>query len=79
MAKTSLVYGVSLVLHGAIALGVLGLGKEQHRETIAISVSEAKKKAPPEPTKVTEDPKPPEAKTEAPRPAKVQGPGRAQG
>lgn len=72
MAKTSLVYGVSLALHGAIAVGVLGLGKQTHRETVAISVSEAKKKTPPpEPAKVTEDPKPPEAKTEAPRQSKA--------
>ena len=70
MAKTSLVYGVSLFLHGSIALGVIALGKQERRETIAISVSEAKKK-PPEPAKVTEEPKPPEAKTEAPRQAKA--------
>jgi periplasmic protein TonB len=70
VAKTSLVYGVSLLVHGALALGVIALGVEQHRETIAISVSEAKKK-PPEPSKVVEDPKPPEPKTEAPKQAKA--------
>ena len=72
MAKTSLVYGVSLVLHGALAIGVIGLGKEKRVETIAISMSEAKKKEkPPEPAKVTEEPKQPEAKTEAPRQTKA--------
>jgi periplasmic protein TonB len=72
VAKTSLVYGVSLFLHGMIAVGVIGLGKEKHTETIAISMSEAKKKEkPPEPAKMTEDPKPPEAKTEAPRQTKA--------
>jgi len=72
VAKTSLVYGVSLVLHGALAIGVIGLGKEKRVETIAISMSEAKKKEkPPEPAKVTEEPKQPEAKTEAPRQTKA--------
>jgi protein TonB len=71
VAKTSLVYGVSLLVHGAIAVGVIGLGKQERRETIAISVSEAKKKPPPEPAKVTEEPKPPEPKTEAPRQPKA--------
>jgi protein TonB len=70
VAKTSLVYGVSVFLHGVIVVGVIALGKQEHRETIAISVSEAKKK-PPEPAKVTEEPSPPEPKTEAPRQAKA--------
>jgi periplasmic protein TonB len=68
VAKTSFVYGVSLFLHGALAVGVIALGTEKHVETIAISMSEAKKKEkekPPEPAKMTEEPKQPEAKTEA--------------
>lgn len=72
MAKLSLVYGVSLFVHGALALGVIGLGKEKHVETIAISMSEAKKKEkPPEPAKMTEEPKPLEPKNEAPRQTKA--------
>ncbi len=70
--SSSLVYGVSLFLHGAIAVGVIALGKEKHVETIAISMSEAKKKEkPPEPAKMTEEPKHPEAKTDAPRQTKA--------
>jgi protein TonB len=67
VAKASIIYGVSLVLHGALAVGVASLRKAEHRETIAISVSEAKKPKPPEPAKVVEEPKPAEAKAEAPR------------
>lgn len=67
MAKVSVIYGVSLVVHGALAVGVASLRKEKARETIAISVSEAKKPPkPPEPAKVIEDPKPAE-KAEAPK------------
>ncbi len=51
---------------------MLALGKEKHVETIAISMSEAKKKEkPPEPAKMTEEPKQPEARTEAPRQTKA--------
>jgi periplasmic protein TonB len=68
MAKMSLVYGVSFAVHGALAVGVLGLREPTRRETVAISVSEAKKKAP-EPAKVLEDPSPAPPRTE-PRPAR---------
>ena len=72
MAKTSFVYGVSLFLHGALGVGVIALGTEKHVETIAISMSEAKKKEkPPEPAKVTTEPKPTEPRAEAPRPQKA--------
>lgn len=76
MAKTSLLYGVSLLLHGALAAGVVGLRPPKRVETIAISVSEAKKKneteKPPEPAKVIEEPRPTEpARVQAPRPAKA--------
>jgi periplasmic protein TonB len=67
VAKTSLVYGVSFLVHGGLAVGVIALRPPEHRETIAISMSEAKKKTP-EPAKVVEDPRPVEPRTEAPRP-----------
>lgn len=72
MPKTSLVYSVSLVLHGALAIGVLGIHEKKRREIVAISVAEAKKKAP-EPPKVEpikQIEKQPEAPAKAkPRPA----------
>ncbi|APR83765.1 Ferric siderophore transport system, periplasmic binding protein TonB [Minicystis rosea] len=68
MARVSMIYGVSLVVHAGLAVGVASLRKTERRESIAISVSEGKKKEKaPEPAKVVEDPKPTEAKTEAPR------------
>jgi protein TonB len=70
VAKTSVVYGVSLLVHGALAGFVLGVREPKRREIVAISVAEAKKK-PPEPAKVTESPKPIEQKAEAPRHAKA--------
>jgi protein TonB len=71
VGRISTVYAVSLVAHGALAVGVLALKKPERRETIAISVAETKKKPPPpEPAKVTDTPKPVE-KAEAPRQAKA--------
>jgi protein TonB len=70
MPKTSLVYGVSLVVHGALAVGVMRVREPKHRETIAISVAEAKKKTP-EPAKAVEPIKSIETKAEAPRPVKA--------
>ncbi len=69
MASSSAVYGISLLLHGALAIAVLRMHETARRETIAISVADAKKKEqekPPEPAKVMEAP--PEAKAQAPRP-----------
>ena len=72
MAKISLLYGLSLVLHGALAAGLFGVRPPKHVETVAISVSEAKKKEkPPEPAKVTTEPRPIEPRAEAPRPQKA--------
>jgi protein TonB len=72
VAKSSLLYGLSFALHGALAAGLFGMRAPKHVETIAISMSEAKKKEkPPEPAKVTTEPKPPEPKTEAPRQQKA--------
>jgi protein TonB len=51
--KLSILYGVSFVAHATLALGVATLRRPEHRETIAISVSETKKK-PPEPAKMVE-------------------------
>ncbi len=75
MAKTSLVYGVSVALHGALAVGVVfGIHEQKRREVIAISMAEAKKKEkPPEPPKV-EPIKEVENKPEVPRPAKARAP-----
>jgi protein TonB len=69
LASSSAVYGISLLVHGALAVAVIRMHEPERRETIAISVSEAKKKdqeKPPEPAKVVEAP--PEPKAEAPRP-----------
>jgi protein TonB len=70
VAKLSVLYGVSLAAHAALAVGVATLREPRRRETIAISVSEAKKKQAPEPAKITETPKPVEARAEA-RPLKA--------
>jgi protein TonB len=70
VAKLSALYGLSLAAHALLALGVATLREPRRRETIAISVSEAKKKAP-EPTKITEAPKPVEPTAEAARPRKA--------
>ncbi len=70
MASSSRVYGVSILVHGVLALAVIRMHEPQRRETIAISVAEAKNKPqekPPEPAKVTEAPLP-ESKARAPRP-----------
>jgi protein TonB len=64
MAKTSLVYAVSLVVHGGLAAVVAGVREPKRREVVAISVAEAKKK-PPEPAKVIEPPKPVETKPDS--------------
>ncbi|MFT3773690.1 MAG: TonB family protein [Minicystis sp.] len=66
MAKASVIYGVSVAVHVVLAASVASLRRAQRHETVAISVSEAKKK-PPEPAKVVEDAKPPEPKAEAKR------------
>lgn len=66
MARASAIYGVSLALHAGLAVGVASLKRSTRHETIAISVSEARKK-PPEPARVVEDPRPPEPRSEAPR------------
>jgi protein TonB len=73
VAKSSLLYGVSLVAHGALAAGLFGLRPPKRVETVAISVSEAKKKEKaPEPAKVTsEPPRPIEPRAEAPRPTRA--------
>ena len=72
MATSSLLYGLSFALHGALAAGLFGFRPPKRVESVAISVSEAKKKEkPPEPAKVTTDPKPAEPRTEAPRPQKA--------
>jgi periplasmic protein TonB len=63
-------YAVSLAAHAALAVGVVTMREPRRRETIAISVSEAKKKAP-EPARITEAPKPVEAKAEASRPLRA--------
>lgn len=67
MASSSLVYGTSLLMHGALAVAVLALREPTRRETIAISMSETRKK-PPEPAKVVETPPPAEPKAEVTRP-----------
>jgi protein TonB len=66
MASSSIVYGTSLLMHGAVAVAVLALREPTRRETIAISMSETRKK-PPEPAKVVETPPPTELKAEVPR------------
>jgi periplasmic protein TonB len=68
--KVSVLYGVSLAAHAALAVGVVTMREPRRRETIAISVSDAKKKAP-EPAKITEAAKPAEAKSEASRPLRA--------
>jgi periplasmic protein TonB len=77
MASSSLVYGMSLLAHGALAVVVVGMREPTRRETIAISVSEAKQKAP-EPAKVTETPAPTLPKAETPRPRSHAAPARAE-
>jgi len=62
--KLSVLYGVSFAAHATLALGVATLRRPEHRETIAISVSETKKKAP-EPAKVVEPAKMVEEHAEA--------------
>ena len=74
MASSSLVYGVSILVHGALAVAVIGMREPTRRETIAISMSEAKKKSEPEPAKVTETPAPIEPRAEAPRTRKSAAP-----
>ena len=65
MAKLSLIYGLSLAVHGALAISVAFLKEPKHVETIAITMSEGPKKAAKvEPAKVIDAPKP----ADAPRP-----------
>jgi protein TonB len=72
VAKSPLLYGLSFALHGALAAGLFGIRPPKRVETVAISVSEAKKKEkPPEPAKVTTEPKPVDPRAEAPRPQKA--------
>lgn len=66
MSKASLIYGLSIALHAGLAVSVATIKRAKRQETVAISVSEGKKK-PPEPAKVVEDPKPVEKRDDAPR------------
>jgi protein TonB len=56
MARTSLIYGVSLAVHGVLAASVVSLRADVKREVVAISMTESKKAAP-EPPKPVEAPK----------------------
>jgi TonB family protein len=69
VAKLSLIYGLSLAVHGALALSVALLKEPKRTETIAITMSDGPKKpAKVEPAKVVETPKPSDARADAPRP-----------
>ncbi|MEO6598773.1 MAG: energy transducer TonB [Polyangiaceae bacterium] len=58
MARRSGLLIVSLLVHGALAIGVGSIEIKKSRASTAISYAESKKKKPPEPTKV--DPTPPD-------------------
>jgi protein TonB len=61
------VYGGSVLLHVAIAVGAILLPKSQTQQAVAIELHEAKKKV--EPPKPPAPPPPPPAEKEKPRPA----------
>jgi protein TonB len=69
VAKLSLIYGLSLAVHGALAVSVALLKEPKRTETIAITMSDGPKKpAKVEPAKVVETPKANDARADAPRP-----------
>lgn len=69
MAKLSVIYGLSLAMHGALAVSIALLKEPKRTETIAITMSDGPKKpAKVEPAKVVETPTPSDAHAEAPRP-----------
>ncbi len=80
MARRSGLFVLSLVVHGALGIGVASIEIKKSRASTAISYAETKKKKPPEPTKV--DPTPPEkappsralARRAAPTPAEAEAP-----
>jgi protein TonB len=57
VSKTFFIYGTSAVLHGVLALTVASLDKPVRHDTVAISMSESKKKKAPDPPKPAELPK----------------------
>jgi protein TonB len=65
----SLIYGLSIAAHGALAVSVAFLKEPKRTETIAITMSEGPKKpAKVEPAKVIEAPRAADARAETPRP-----------
>ena len=83
MARRSGLLILSLVVHGALAIGVGSIEIKKSRASTAISYAETKKKKPPEPAKV--DPTPPEKqppralahRAAAPAPAEAEPPPKA--